>query len=181
MGRIGPWLAIGVVLPALAHADNGVRLRPTDAVIATRDVGTDSGARVAARTEDVRLAERWREVPAGQHLKLSDQITDQLTELGNFIGENVNVLSDDMLALKFDGRRRYARIRFGADAGGLLRFNLDTGWHFAQGKARIQTRVDLGIGNHQFHLDLPDMEMAPTEYHGERGVEVRLPLIERRW
>ena len=170
-----------MVLPALAHADNRARLRPTDAVIATRDANVDASARTAARTDDVRLSERWREVPAGQHLRLSDQITDQLTELGNFIGENVNVLSDDMLALKFDGRRRYAKIRFGTDAGGLLHFNLDTDWHFSAGKARIQTRVDLGIGNHQFHLELPDMEMAPTEYHGEHGVEVRLPLIERRW
>ena len=40
---------------------------------------------------------------------------------------------------------------------------------------------DLGIGTHQFHLELPDIDMVPSSYRGERGVEVRLPLFERRW
>jgi hypothetical protein len=25
------------------------------------------------------------------------------------------------------------------------------------------------------------MEMLPASYHGERGVEIRLPLFERSW
>jgi hypothetical protein len=127
------------------------------------------------------LAERWRDVPPGQRLKLSQQITDELTELGNFIGSHVNVLSDDMLGMKFDGRRRYARIRLGTGQGEFLRFRFDSDWHFQQGKARINARVDLGIGSHQFHLELPDMEMVPASVRGERGVEIRLPIIERRW
>jgi hypothetical protein len=136
-----------------------------------------------ASADDVQiaLADRWHEVPAGQHLRLSQQITDELTELGNFIGSHVNVLSDDLLGMKFDGRRRYARIRLGTGDGELLRFKVDTDWHFANGKARVHTRVDLGLGQHQFHLELPDMEMLPASYHGERGVEIRLPLFERSW
>src|SRR4051812_42194251 len=101
----------------------------------------------ADRAEDEQmllLSERWHDVPMGHQLKLSQQITDQLTELGNFIGENVNTLSDDVLGLKFDGRARRARVRFGTGEGQYLRFRLDTDWHFTQGKARIQTRIDLG-------------------------------------
>ena len=136
---------------------------------------------VAAADDEFMLSDRWHDVPTGHALRLSQQITDQLTELGNFIGSNVNVLSDDMLALHFDGRARRARVRFGTGEGQYLRFKLDTDWHFFAGKARIQTRVDLGIGKHEWHLELPEVEMLPSSVYGERGVEVRLPLFERRW
>lgn len=142
-----------------------------------------ASARTAAADEDIQLAlaDRWRDVPPSQRLKLSQQITDELTELGNFIGTHVNVLSDDILMMKFDGRRRYARIRFGTGEGQYLRFKFDSDWFFAKGKARVHARVDLGIGTHQFHLELPDIDMVPASYHGDRGVEVRLPLFERHW
>ena len=60
-------------------------------------------------------------------------------------------------------------------------FGDDTVAYFTQGKARVQGRIDLGIGSHEFHLELPDVDMVPASYRGERGVEVRLPLFERRW
>lgn len=130
---------------------------------------------------DIVLSERWHEVPAGGQLRLSEQIVDELAELGNFIGAHVNLLSDDFLGMKFDGRRRRARFRIGTGEGEMLRFRLDSDWHFAGSKARIQARLSLGIGGHDWHLELPDMEMVPTSYHGERGVELRLPLFERHW
>ena len=135
---------------------------------------------IAGADSELLLQERWQDVPIGQRLQLSQQITDQLTELGNFIGTQVNVLSDDMLALKFDGRRRRARVRLGTSEG-YLRFRFDSDWHFAQGRARIRATLDLGIGTHDWHVELPDLEMAPASAYGERGLEVRLPLFERRW
>src|SRR5262249_1727671 len=136
-----------------------------------------------AHAEDttVALSERWHDVPPSQRLKLSQQITDHLTELGNFIGTQMNVLSDDMLGLTFDGRRSRARLRFGTGEGHYLRFTVDSDWHFTQGKARVAAKLALGIGDHQWHVELPDMEMLPASYAGERGVEIRLPLFERRW
>jgi hypothetical protein len=131
--------------------------------------------------QDVLVAERWHDVPIGNQLKLSQQIADQLAELGNFIGDHINVLSDDVLALRFDGRGRRARVRFGTGEGEFLRFKLDSNWHFTQGRARIAAKVELGIGSHEWHLDLPDVEMLPTSVYGERGVELRLPLFERSW
>jgi hypothetical protein len=128
------------------------------------------------------LADRWHELPPSQRLKLSDQITDHLTELGNFIGSQVNLLSDDILMMRFDGRRRYARIRLGVgEQDTYLRFKLDSDWYFTEGKARVQACVHLGIGTHEFHLELPDVDMVPATYRGDRGVEIRLPLFERRW
>ena len=58
-------------------------------------------------------------------------------------------------------------------------FKLASDIHFTRGVARIQARIDLGLGKHVVHLELPDFEMAPAEYHGERGVEIRLPLFRR--
>jgi hypothetical protein len=153
VGRLGAASIALVMVTSVAHAD-------------------DHG--------ELALAERWHEVPIGQRLKLSQQLTDELTELGNFIGTHVNVLSDDILGMKFDGRRRYARIRLGTGEG-YLRFKLDSDWYFTQGKARVQAQLYLGIGEHQFHLELPEVDMVPASYRGERGVEVRLPLFERRW
>lgn len=157
MGRLGALLTIAVALTrsSAARADNG-------------DI-------------QLALADRWRDVPAGQRLKLSQQITDELTELGNFLGTHINVLSDDILAMKFDGRNRYARIRLGTGEGDYLRFRLDSDWYFMKGKARVQARLDVGIGTHQLHLELPDIDMVPASYRGERGVEIRLPIYERRW
>ena len=155
MGRLGALLvALATVTPSIAHADDSIELA---------------------------LSERWHDVPPSQRLRLSVQITDGLTELGNFVGTHVNVLSDDILMMKFDGRKRYARIRFGTGEGQYLRFKFDSDWYFAKGKARVQARVDLGIGTHDFHLELPDIDMVPASYRGDRGVEVRLPLFERRW
>lgn len=125
----------------------------------------------------------WPTVQDGPRLKLSEQITDELTELGNLLGAHLDVLSSDMLGVRFDGRRRLARVRLGgADRGErllTLRFAGDV--HFTAGVARIQARLDLGVAGHVMQLELPDVEMAPASYRGERGVEVRLPLFRRSW
>src|SRR5262245_54464864 len=108
-----------------------------------------------ADDDTIELAARWHELPAGRGLSLEQRITDNLTELGNTLGSHVNVLSDDVLGLKFDGRARRARMRLGTGEGQYLRFKLDSDWHFANGKARIAASLELGIGTHQYHLELP--------------------------
>jgi hypothetical protein len=135
----------------------------------------------ADNLEVIALADRWRDVPQAKRLRLSEQIADELTELGNLLGTSMNELTDDLVGLTFDGRRRRARLRLGTGEGQFLRFRLDSDWHFTQGRARIVARVQLGIGEHQWHVELPDMEMAPASYRGERGVEIRIPFFERRW
>jgi len=130
---------------------------------------------------EVALGERWHDVPNRPRLKLSVQITDELTELGNLIGTSMNELSDDMVGLKFDGRRRRAKLRLGTGEGEFLRFRVDTNWHFTQGRARVVAKVQLGIGSHQLDFELPDMDVVPASYRGERGVEIRIPFFERRW
>ena len=131
-----------------------------------------------AAAEEHALYDRlWPRVPDGRHLTLSQQITEQLTTLGNTFGQHIDALSKDTLHLRFDGRRRRAFVRLGAGESRYLTFRLASDVHFTEGIARISTRVDLAIAGRALRLELPQVEMTPTEYRGERGVVVRLPLL----
>ena len=139
-------------------------------------------ASVTPASADSELYDRlWPRVPEGRNLKLSDQITDQLTELGNFMGEHMNVLSHDVLSMTFDGRRRRAFLRVGGGDARFLEFKLASDVYFYDGKAQINARIDLTIAGNKMQLELPEMEMVPASYRGERGVEVRLPIFKRNF
>lgn len=136
----------------------------------------------SAMAEDRGLYERlWPRVPDSQRLTLSQQIADQITELGNTVGYHVGTLSHDTLALRVDGRRRRAFVRLAAGDERYLTLQLASDIHFTEGLARVNTRVDLGFRGRRVELELPEMDVAPTSYRGERGVEIRLPLFKRRW
>ncbi len=134
----------------------------------------------AAAAEDSSLYDRlWPELPASSQLTLSQQITDQLTELGNLVGGHMNALSNDVLSVRFDGRRRRAKLRFGTTGSDrLLVFKFDGDVHFTQGLARVQAKLDVGVAGRVLELELPELEMAPASYRGERGVEIRMPLLK---
>jgi hypothetical protein len=181
VGRTGV-LAVLLALTAPAAAQRAPVLEPPASTGARRPVAGDmTPVRATDPALEIALGERWHDVPTRPRLKLSLQITDELTELGNLIGTSMNELSDDIVGLKFDGRRRRAKLRLGTGEGEFLRFRLDSDWHFSQGKARVVAKVQLGIGEHQWDLELPDVDVAPTSYRDSRGVEIRIPLIERRW
>ena len=135
-----------------------------------------------AAADEGSLYERlWPRVPDGRHLTLSQQITDQLTLLGNTLGYHLDVLSNELLTLRFDGRRRRAYVRLGGGDAQYLTFRLASDVQFTHGLARFTTRVDLSIAGRAFRFELPDVEMTPTELHGERGVVIRLPLFRRNF
>jgi hypothetical protein len=135
-----------------------------------------------ANADDKGLYERlWPQVPDSQRATFSQQIQDQLTELGNTLGYHAAVLSHDMIALKVDARKRRAYMRFGGGDEQLLSFRLASDIQFTEGLARVNTKIDLSIRGRTFELELPEMEMVPASYRGDRGVEVRLPLFRRRW
>lgn len=133
-----------------------------------------------AETSEHQLYDRlFPRVPDGRHLTLSQQITDQLTLLGNTIGQHVDVLSHDTIGLRFDGRRRRAFVRLGAGSVRYLTFSLASNIHFTQGMARIDTRINLSVAGRAYAFKLPEVEMVPASYRGERGVEIRVPLFKR--
>jgi hypothetical protein len=66
-------------------------------------------APASARADDKGLYERlWPRVPDSQRLSMSQQIADQITELGNSLGYHASLLSNEMVALRVDGRKRRA-------------------------------------------------------------------------
>lgn len=136
----------------------------------------------AADYQDKSLYDRlWPQIPDGHRLTLSQQIQDQLTELGNTIGHHASVLSGDLVGLTFDARRRRMQARLGGGDDQLLSFRLASDVQFTDGLARINTKIDLTFRGRSVKLELPEMEMVPASYRGERGVELRLPLFRRRW
>jgi hypothetical protein len=181
VGRIG----IPVVLLALtapAAAQRAPHMDPPATTGAMRPTAADMAPVQATEPGlEISLGERWHDIPSQPRLKLSVQITDELTELGNLIGSSMNELSDDIVGLKFDGRHRRAKLRLGTGEGEFLRFRLESDWHFSQGKARVAAKLQLGVGQHQWNVELPDVDIAPAAYHDSRGVEVRIPFFERRW
>lgn len=129
---------------------------------------------------DGTLYERlWPRSPDGAHLTLSQQLTDRLTLLGNTLGQHLDALSNELVSLRFDGRRRRAFVRLGGGDAQYLTLRLASDVHFTEGLARFTTRLDLGLAGHQLQLELPEIELTPTEYRGDRGVVVRLPLFRR--
>ena len=98
---------------------------------------------VAAANDDDLYERLWPEMPNSTRLTLSQQITDQLTVLGNTVGYHVNTLSNDAIALGFDGRRRRAKIRLGLEdrPDQYLTFRLAGDVHFTQGVAESPRRL----------------------------------------
>ena len=128
--------------------------------------------------EDTLYDRLWPEVPERAQLTLSQQITDELTSLGNTLGHHLDALSGDLVGVRFDGRRRRASVRVGTSrAERYLTLELAGDVHFTQGVARVHATLDVGVAGHVLSLELPDFEMAPTSYRDERGVEIRLPLL----
>jgi hypothetical protein len=122
----------------------------------------------------------WPGLPASHALSLEDQITDHLSAIGNLVGDHIDFLSHDMIGLHVDGRAQRARVRLG---GGNTHFFLrfDSDWHFAEGKARVNARVHLGLAGHEVDFKLPAMDVSTDSYHGESMVQVNMPLLEKHF
>ena len=120
----------------------------------------------------------WPTVPTSRQLTLAQQLTDAMTDLGNQLGYHLDQLSDDRFALRFDGRQRRARVKFGMIDSDYATFKFDSVVHFTNGMAKITAVFDIGIAGRVMHIELPEIEMLPTEYHGERGVQLRVPIYK---
>lgn len=170
MGRGGTVLAMVVATTAIAHAEPSLRVAKTVAP-----------SLLAGISDPALLERRWPTLPTDHRESEEDVMIDHLSELGNVLGEHMTLLSDQMIGLRVDGRGQRARLRVGTGDGHYLAFKIDSDWYFSDGKARINAHVQLRLASHQLDVQLPAMEMEPTSYHGEDGVMLELPLLERRW
>jgi len=129
------------------------------------------------------LQHRWPNVPFDRHLSMSEMITERITEIGNRFGDHLDLLSRDMFQLRVDGRRRRAHVRLGGGGGtgDPVTFQIDGDIQFDDLNARVDAHIDLGIGRHLLRLDLPAFQIQAGEYRGDYGVQVEVPMFEKRF
>jgi hypothetical protein len=96
--------------------------------------------------------------------------------LGDSVNGHVGALTLDAVKFRIDGPARRARLRIAGESR-YLSLKLEGDIHFRRGAAEVDAAVDLVVGGHAVRLELPDFEVMPRSYLGERYVEVRVPLI----
>ncbi len=146
-------------------------------------VGVGASGRTASADCMAMLDQAWPAVeqPTMHRRTMTDAITDQLTDLGNELGHHMNVLSHDSISLSFDGRARHAKVRVGGGDDRYFTFAVATDIQFTGMDARVKTRIDMSVSGHRMHFDLPEFEMEPQSYQGDRVVVLLVPFLERRW
>ena len=112
----------------------------------------------------------------GRGPSFREQIEARLTELGNSVDGHLRLLTLDSVQFKLDGHARHARLRLAGDTG-FLSLKLESNVHFRHGAASIDAAVQVAIAGHALRLELPDFEVVPRSYLGERYVEIRVPVI----
>lgn len=95
-----------------------------------------------------------------------------------FFQHDVERLTHEMLVLRVDADQRSAKIGVNAGLAG-FGFHLASSVTVVDGTARISPRLALAVDGKSLDLQLPTIDVAATSYRGERGVEVRLPLLRR--
>ncbi len=113
---------------------------------------------------------------AGGGRTFSEQLADRLTELGDAIGDHVGALSLDAVRFRLDGRARRAHLRLAGESR-WLSLTIEGDVHFRGGGAQVEAAIDLTLAGRGLRLELPDFEVVPRSFLGERYVEVRLPLV----
>ena len=113
-------------------------------------------------------------VPKGR--TYSELIARQLTVLGEGVDGHLGALTLDAVKFRIDGRQRRAKLRLAGESR-FLSLTVEGDVHFRRGAAEVDAKIDLMVGGHAVHFELPDFEVMPRSYLGERYVEVRVPLI----
>jgi hypothetical protein len=143
-------------------------------------VATSSLAR-ADTAADKPMDSMWPKLPASHALTEDEVMVEHLSALGNFIGQNLDTLSNDLIGLHVDGRKQRARLRLGGGNVRYLQLRFDSDWHFADNVARVNARLFLGIAGHEIALKLPAMDVSTDSYHGASLVQVNMPLLEKHF
>ncbi len=118
--------------------------------------------------------------PVAARVSLKDRVTKNLTLMSNEMGLHMKTLTGDMVDMTFDVRARKARVKLNAGSEGLS-LNLDSKLVMRGKIARVSTTLDLDLFGESLSLDLPDFELVPQSWQGQRWVEFRVPIIEGRF
>lgn len=119
--------------------------------------------------------------PPPVEMTMSYQLKERLTLYSGELGQHLNALSFNLVDFDFNAHTRHAKLRLGGELGSQLSLRIDGDVMFQRGIARVATRVDLAVVGRHLRFELPEFEMVPRTWAGERWVEVRLPLLEGRF
>jgi hypothetical protein len=106
------------------------------------------------------------------------KVVDKVVAMTNqFFDQHVDLLTYDLVHLRVDAEQRAAKIAVGGGDARVVQLRVAGDVEVVDGTARIHSRVAFAIAGKQIDLRLPNVDVAPASYRGERGVEVRLPLV----
>ncbi len=126
-------------------------------------------------------ADKLTELPEPvARVSLKDRVTKNLTLMSNEMGLHMKNLTGDMVDMTFDVKARKARLKLNAGSESLS-LNLDSKVVMHGKIARVSTTLDLGLFGDTLSLDLPDFELVPQSWQGQRWVEFRVSIIEGRF
>lgn len=111
---------------------------------------------------------------------MADELEDWATSVGVDVDRHLSTLSHEVLELRIDGRGHGGHLGVHATTR-YLAFALEEDVHYADGCARMRTHLQLELGEHALDVQLPDVEMKQDDYHGERIVELHVPLLVKHW
>jgi len=119
------------------------------------------------------------ELPTQEEPQLGKKVLGKVVDATNgFFEHNIDRLSHDMVVIRIDGEQQRAKLAIGAGLAG-FGLHVASSVTVVDGTARVSPRVALAVAGKSLDLKLPTVDVAATEYHGERGVELRLPLLRR--
>ena len=112
---------------------------------------------------------------------VTQSVYASMERLSSHLDRHIRALSFDHLELQFDARQRTARLAMGL--GNMTNFGLGVRGHvlITGSVARVDTRIDLAISGTRLNLKLPELELIPRNHRGSNYLEVRLPVLHRRF
>ena len=137
-----------------------------------------AAAPVSAHADDTGLSP-LPQLPSQEEPAFGKRVLAKVVDATNgFFEHHVDRLSHDMVVVRVDGEHQKAKLAVGAGLAG-YRLLVASDVTVVDGTARVTPRLALAVAGKSLDLRLPTVDVAATEYHGERGVEVRLPVLRR--
>ena len=162
-GAIGVAIGLGAGSPAGAEPARGA-LHPTHTV---HDPVEKPVSGTLPTLEDMEAAPKW-----------SWRLAEKMTLAGDSLGLHLRAITFNSLDMNFDGHKRIAHLRMQAGEAKKVALGIDSDVAFKSGYARVNATIKFGIAGKTWKLELPEFDMVPRSYDGERYVELRLPVID---
>jgi hypothetical protein len=105
------------------------------------------------------------------------QVMTKVVDATNgFFAKHVDRLSHEWVVIRVDGEQQRAKLAIGAGLGG-YRLRVASDVTVVDGTARVTPRLALAVAGKSLDVRLPTVDVAATTFRGERGVELRLPVV----